>query len=50
MARRQKIAVFIAGLLCTPILTAFPAPSGMICSIGAVAFDQQQGDHIARDF
>ncbi len=42
--------LLMAGLLCTPVLTASPAPSGMISPTGSVTIDQQQGDHIARDF
>ena len=42
--------LLIASLFSTPILTASPAPSGMIASTGSVTIDQQLGDLVARDF
>ena len=42
--------LLIASLFSTPILTASPAPSGMIASPGSVTIDQQLGDLVARDF
>ena len=41
--------LLIASLLCVPILTAAPAPAGMVASIGSVTIDLQLGTHIARD-
>lgn len=38
-----------ASLLCSPILTAAPAPIGMVAPVGSVTIDRQQGEHIARD-
>ena len=41
--------LLVAGLLSTPMLTAAPAPSGMVSHIGSVTIEHQQGNHIARD-
>lgn len=41
--------LLIAALLCTPILSAAPAPIGMVASVGSVTIDRQQGEQIARD-
>lgn len=41
--------LLIAAQLCTPIISAAPAPIGMVASVGSVTIDRQQGVHIARD-
>lgn len=41
--------LLVAGLLSAPMLTAAPAPSGMVSHIGSVTIEHQQGNHIARD-
>lgn len=41
--------LLITALLCAPILTAAPAPSGMVAAIGSVTIDWQQDNHKVRD-